>query len=198
MDAETLRRAVEPFFSTKGIGKGTGLGLSMAHGLAAQSGGLLTLSSRIGLGTVVTLWLPTAKEAAANKDAPAAADIRQHRGHILLVDDEPDVRATTASMLVDLGCTVTEASSAQEALSLLRGGLLPEALVTDHLMPGMLGSALIAEARLIRPGLPSMVVSGYADKATGLPADVQRLAKPFRTADLSAELDTLLRTSAAA
>ncbi len=198
MDAETLRRAVEPFFSTKGIGKGTGLGLSMAHGLAAQSGGALTLDSRPGAGTTATLWLPVAAQAPDKPEAALPEPLARHCGTILLVDDEPGVRATTAAMLDDLGCTIIEANSGAEALAILRKGVAVDLLVTDQLMPGMVGSALIAEARTLRPGLPAMVVSGFAEAAAELPDDVRRLAKPFRSPELSAHLDVLLRQSPAA
>ena len=112
-----IARAIEPFFSTKGVGKGTGLGLSMVHGLASQLGGALTISSKVGVGTNIDLWLPVT-------EAPSAADIlvaesigeQGHHGTALLVDDEELVRASTAHMLAELGYRVVEASSADEAL----------------------------------------------------------------------------------
>ena len=198
MDAETLRRAVEPFFSTKGVGKGTGLGLSMAHGLAAQSGGALLIDSVPKRGTVVSFWLPAGDgDADAQRVAPTLA-VARHQGTILLVDDEAAVRAMTAAMLDDLGCTVIEAGSGAVALALLRDGVDVDALITDHLMPGMVGSTLIEEARTLRPGMPAMIVSGYGDAATDLPDDVQRLAKPFLSPELSARLDKLLPSRAPA
>ena len=192
MDAETLRRAIEPFYSTKGIGRGTGLGLSMVHGLAAQFGGRLTLASAPGAGTRAELWLPVANaeaEAAAESDAPPV--ISQRRERILLVDDEAIVRETAADLLADLGLEVTEADGPAAALALLDDGLRFDALVTDYLMPGMNGGELIIEARRRQPGLPALVVTGYAD-TDALPHDLPRIAKPFRQADMAKAVAGLL------
>jgi PAS domain S-box-containing protein len=185
MDEATLARAIEPFFSTKGIGKGTGLGLSMVHGLALQLNGALAIASKPGEGTRIDLWLPisattddvgeTAREAAL---APKAV------GKALLVDDEELVRMSTADMLSDLGYEVVEAASAEEALALVADGLAPDILVSDHLMPGMSGEDLARELRARRPGLPVLIVSGYAE-ADGLDPSLPRLTKPFRISELA-------------
>ncbi|MGI4877675.1 MAG: PAS domain S-box protein, partial [Janthinobacterium lividum] len=120
MDAETRTRAVEPFFSTKGVGKGTGLGLSMVHGLTAQLGGALSIGSEPGRGTTIDLWLPVSRE---RRIAPARrADDRSMFGTALLVDDEELVRASTADMLGELGFRVIEAASAEEALRTIDDG----------------------------------------------------------------------------
>jgi PAS domain S-box-containing protein len=191
MDADTARRAIEPFFSTKGIGKGTGLGLSMVHGLASQLGGGLAIASERGLGTNVELWLPVsdagAPAAAGARGAPAAT---AGAGTALLVDDEEVVRLSTADMLADLGYAVVEAASGEAALRLLDGGLRPDLLVTDHLMPGLSGSDLALEARRRWPTLPILLVSGYAE-IDGVAPDLARLSKPFRQADLAACLAEL-------
>ena len=185
MDEDTLGRAVEPFFSTKGIGKGTGLGLSMVHGLAAQLGGGLTLLSQPGQGTTVELWLPASAEMLPDAvPAQTLAPLSASRGHALLVDDEDVVRMSTADMLADLGFDVTEAGSAEEALGLLQQGTMVDLLVTDHLMPGMTGARLAREAHVLRPGLPVLIVSGYAEM-DGLAPDLPRLLKPFRAAELA-------------
>jgi PAS domain S-box-containing protein len=191
MDEATRERAIEPFFSTKGIGKGTGLGLSMVHGLTAQLGGSLTIDSAIGQGTTIDLWLPlgtAASEDGEETARPSPANVG--RGIALLVDDEELVRLSTADMLMDLGFEVREASSAEEALELITGGLMPELLVTDHLMPGMSGVDLAMRAREIRPALPVLVVSGYAE-AEGIAPELPRLTKPFRNADLAASIAAL-------
>ena len=194
MDKTTLARATEPFFSTKGVGKGTGLGLSMVHGLAAQSGGTLSLASHPGEGTTVTLWLPATDE---EVDAAAAQsqDIVQahHAARVLLVDDEEIVRFATADMLRDLGYVVFEAGSASQAMAALRSGVEAEILVTDYLMPGMTGAALIAELRAAGSRLPALLITGYANAGADVPADIPRLAKPFRQTDLAAKVDDLLR-----
>ena len=187
MDEEVAARAVEPFFSTKGVGRGTGLGLSMVHGLISQLGGALTIRSKPGLGTTIQLWLPVATEALTAidpKDVPAGA---LGAGKVLLVDDEILVRESTAVMLEDLGFEVHATGSAEEALAALRGGLSPDLLITDHLMPGMTGTDLVRVVRSELPELPVLVISGYAED-DGLPPEFPRLTKPFREADLAASL----------
>jgi len=191
MDDATLARAVEPFFSTKGVGRGTGLGLSMVHGLAAQLGGALTLDSREGEGTTAALWLPVSDSvpafAAAGGEAETAA--RATAGTVLLVDDEPLVRASTADMLTELGYEVVEADSGQDALALIEVRV-PDLVITDHLMPGLSGTDLALVLAAERPGLPVLIVSGYAD-LDGLPSDIPRLTKPFRQSDLAASVARL-------
>ena len=185
MDEATLARAVEPFFSTKGVGRGTGLGLSMVHGLAAQLGGALTLDSRQGEGTVAALWLPVTDSVpvapATRREAEAAPAARA--GTVLLVDDEPLVRASTADMLGEMGFEVVEADSGADALALV-DVRVPDLVITDHLMPGLSGTDLALILAAERPGLPVLIVSGYAE-LDGLPADLPRLTKPFRQADLA-------------
>jgi CheY-like chemotaxis protein len=184
MDETTRARAVEPFFSTKGIGKGTGLGLSMVHGLAAQLGGAMTIASEIGRGTTVEVWLPISGKAVdQTENAALEGSARPSRGRVLLVDDEVLVRMSTADMLSDLGYEVIEASSAEEALESFGDGSAIDVLITDHLMPGLSGTQLAGELRAIRPELPILIVSGYSE-LDGISADIPRLTKPFRNAEL--------------
>jgi len=188
MDEATLARAVEPFFSTKGIGRGTGLGLSMVHGLTSQLGGALTIQSRQGYGTNVELWLPvsaTPVEPTRTADQPTLG--AASRGVALVVDDEELVRMSTADMLSDLGYTVVEAGSAEEAMSLVDRGGRFDLIVTDHLMPGMTGTDLARAIRSSRPTLPVLLVSGYAEHE-GIDSDLPRLTKPFRKDELAASL----------
>jgi CheY-like chemotaxis protein len=191
MDEATAARAVEPFFSTKGVGKGTGLGLSMAHGLAQQLGGALTLKSRLGVGTNVELWLPESAEPAieapgrAPGSAPAAG-----QGLALLVDDEPLVRASTAQMLADLGFTVEEAGAGEAALARIEAGLRPDLVITDHLMPGLKGDELARAVRTVAPGTRVLIVSGYAD-LEGIDPTLPRLTKPFLEDELAAAIAAL-------
>ena len=193
MDQQTLARAVEPFFSTKGVGKGTGLGLSMVHGLAAQLGGALNLSSRPGEGTAAEIWLPRASEPASVEDFESGPPVRAPRdATILLVDDEELVRMGTGEMLTDLGYKVVEASSGAEALRLLRTSEAPDLMITDYLMPGMNGVALIEHGRKLAPEMPVMLITGYSTVAHGPAAAVPRLAKPFRQSDLAAMVAELL------
>lgn len=194
MDKATLARATEPFFSTKGIGKGTGLGLSMIHGLAAQSGGTLRIESAPGQGTAITMWLPVTDEAAARVDGGAQEPVHAHAAaRILLVDDEEIVRTATAEMLRDIGYIVTEAASASQALTAVRGGIEIDGVVTDYLMPGMNGAQLIRE--LYRNGrtMPVLLITGYAAKGEDVPTGIPVLSKPFRQAELARMLNTVLR-----
>jgi signal transduction histidine kinase/CheY-like chemotaxis protein len=194
MDASTLRRAIEPFFSTKGLGKGTGLGLSMVHGLAAQSGGALMLSSTPGIGTRAELWLPVAdEEAAANEQTQVEAVLAARPATVLLVDDEELVRVGTAEMLIDLGYSVVQAGSGVEALAALRRGEFDiDLLVSDYLMPGMSGAEVLSEARRLRPQLPVLLMTGYTNLVQGPGAELPRLAKPFRQAELAARIAELM------
>ncbi len=191
MDEATLVRAIEPFFSTKGVGKGTGLGLSMVHGLASQLGGALTIQSTPGLGTNVEMWLQ-AGEADSVSGSATPTPRTEAVGHedVLLVDDEELVRVSTADMLAELGYRVVEASSAEDALSLIRQGLRPSIVVSDHLMPGMSGTDLARTLKADRPDLKVLIVSGYAETA-GIAPDLPRLTKPFRKDDLAVSLSEL-------
>jgi PAS domain S-box-containing protein len=192
MDEATRQRAIEPFFSTKGVGKGTGLGLSMVHGLAAQLGGALTIESAPGKGTAIELWLPiSTAPIGADESTIAAPTTRVGRGIALLVDDEELVRMSTADMLIDLGFKVVEVGSAEDALKFLKAGRMPNLLVTDHLMPGMSGADLAREARAMMPTLPVLIVSGYAE-LEGLAPGLPRLTKPFRNAELAASVSALI------
>jgi nitrogen-specific signal transduction histidine kinase/CheY-like chemotaxis protein len=193
MDPAVLGRAIEPFFSTKGVGKGTGLGLSMVHGLAAQLGGMLDLRSSPGQGTTAQIWLPVATEPATVDDVdrgPVMAAAR--RATILLVDDEELVRGGTADMLSEIGYDVIEATSGADALRLVRDGLAPDLMITDYLMPGMNGVELIQAVRALAPDVRVMLITGSSTIAEGPGASVPRLAKPFRHADLAQFVAELL------
>lgn len=173
MDAPTLARATEPFFTTKSDSKGTGLGLAMAKGFVEQSGGALRITSERGLGTTVTLWLPCAdakarpalgsgpEPAQDNETPPASA--RSLR--MLVVDDEMLVRTALADDLATQGWTVVTAASGAEALAHLDQPEALDLLVTDLAMPGMDGLALIRAARARRPRLPALLLTGHAGDA---------------------------------
>ena len=190
MDGPTLARAIEPFFSTKGIGKGTGLGLSMVHGLASQLGGALVIKSRVGLGTNIELWLPQTDEELKAPDPAVEVASGGRTGIALLVDDEAAVRMSTADMLMDLGYSVIETASAEDALQVLETGASVDVVVTDHLMLGMTGTDLARILRERRPDLPILLVSGYAEME-GVAPDLTFLTKPFKKSDLEAYLSNL-------
>ncbi len=154
MDEETLRRALEPFFTTKGVGKGTGLGLSMVDGMIGQLGGKLAISSEKGKGTTVELWLKNADgERIATSSATAGGGATRERMpmSILVVDDDGLVLANTRDMLDDLGHTVVEAASGSEALKLLSQDIKVDLVITDYAMPGMTGLQLAEAVQRLRP-----------------------------------------------
>jgi PAS domain S-box-containing protein len=191
MDKVTLARAIEPFFSTKGIGKGTGLGLSMAHGLASQLGGGLTITSQLGLGTKVFIWLPESQEPLT---LPGDADGMQVAGvgcgAALLVDDEEYIRLSTAEMLTELGFKVQETASAEAALRTIEAGFRPSLLITDHLMPGMTGVELALAVKARWPQTKILIVSGFAE-FDGIDLSLPRLTKPFVQSELAAAVAAL-------
>ena len=193
MDEDTLARAAEPFFTTKGVGKGTGLGLSMVHGLAAQSGGQLTIKSQLGVGTTIELWLPVAiGDEATPPERDVAAPATPARAlRILAVDDDALVLTNTAAMLEEIGHEVVAASSGRQALTALERSGLIDLVVTDQVMPQMNGLQLAEAIRKARPNLPIIIATGYADLAVGPTRAYPRLAKPF-------SLDELARIVAAA
>lgn len=188
MDADTLRQAVEPFFTTKQAGQGTGLGLSMVHGFAAQSGGLFRLLSEQGRGTAAVLFLPVA----ASEARPAETGQGVHRAIVLLVDDEDLVRLAMAEGLRELGYDVEEVSSASEALEAIAAGFRPDILITDHMMPGMKGSDLAREVSQRLPGLPILMVTGFAQLPPEETRGIHVMGKPFRQADLASQLALML------
>lgn len=194
MDGETLRKAIEPFFSTKDVGKGTGLGLSMIHGLAQQLKGALRLFSTPGCGTRAELWLPVA-EGAAEATASEAADRPaegNRRATLLFVDDDFLISLSTTSLLEDLGHTVVRASSGSEALAVLRTGRPIDMMITDYAMPGMTGLQLAEQARALRPGLPILLATGYADLPTRAKFELPRLQKPYQQSQLAEQIQGLL------
>ncbi len=185
MDAATLARAVEPFFSTKEVGRGTGLGLSMVHGLTAQLDGAFVLSSTPGQGTRADVYLPVADGAPADAGLPRDAPLAASRAlSILLVDDEELVRQGTAEMLRGLGHRIREAEGGAAALTILASHPGIDVIVTDYKMPRMDGAELARRVRQERPGMPMLLISGYtgaADPIAGLP----RLNKPFGLVELA-------------
>ncbi|HWH17504.1 MAG TPA: response regulator [Allosphingosinicella sp.] len=192
---EIAERVLEPFFTTKEVGKGTGLGLSMVYGFAKQSDGALRIDSRVGEGTRVELWLPRAPEMAVRKAAASneQGSVRISEGdrpklRILLADDHPGVRATTAAMLQDAGHTVMQAAGGAEVLAAVeKDPGCCDVIVSDYAMPGLSGVEVVRRLRDLKPGLPGVIITGYADtdSISNRPADVLVLAKPFTPDQLS-------------
>lgn len=193
MDAETLRQATDPFFTTKGVGKGTGLGLSMVQGMAEQSGGAFRLTSRPGEGTIAEILLPAAQAAATAELGKTEEKNAASRALVIVaVDDDSLVLMNTTAMLEDLGHTVLEANSAREALELLRSTTV-DLVITDHAMPGTTGLQLAKMIREEKPELPILLATGYAeiDPAAGI--QLPRIGKPFLQNDLRVAIDKVMQ-----
>ncbi|HEY4470622.1 MAG TPA: response regulator [Stellaceae bacterium] len=195
MTEEVRLSAIEPFFTTKEVGKGSGLGLSQVYGVVRQSNGALEIESGVGAGTVVHLYLPRASAAPDTlAGQPQAGKEAGPGGRILVVDDDPAVRAVTAEMLRQVGYGVAEAASGQVALDTLARGEIYDLMIVDIAMPGLNGVETVRRARERWPGLRVLYVTGYADAAaTGLQTDDDPLIrKPFRLSDLTAEVNRAL------
>lgn len=200
MTPETLAHALEPFFTTKDVGKGSGLGLSMVYGFVKQSGGTMTIESRLGYGTRVELCFPVASpDAAAPFGAPVASYQSGHAA-ILVVEDEREVRSVALTFLRSLGYTTLEASNADEALRILREHPEIELLFSDVVLgTGITGAELAESARQLRPGIPVLLTSGYSGLAPGVDeATLKRFAllpKPYRKEDLAGALHQALKAA---
>lgn len=196
MDEATLEKAAEPFFSTKGVGKGTGLGLSMIHGLVEQLDGDFRLSSTIGVGTTAELLFPaTTKNAAAPShtgEALTVASSAPSKLRILMVDDDALIAMSSVDMLEDLGHEVLEANSGEAALRHLSDGEHIDLMITDFSMPRMNGAQLAMAARELRPNLPIILATGYAELPSGTDIDLPRLGKPYDQSQLEAQINALI------
>jgi len=187
MSAGTLQRAMEPFFTTKGVGKGTGLGLSMVHGLAQQSGGQFVLKSREGHGTTAELWLPVAESETATEGVVRLGSAA-HQGDsrpltILAVDDDQLVLTNTVAMLEELGHTVVSALSGKEAIAMLHQHEI-DLVITDQVMPQMTGLDVLAAVKKDWPGTLAILTTGFAEAETSAAPGVPRLSKPFTMYEL--------------
>ena len=199
MSPDVLARVFEPFFTTKAPGKGSGLGLSQVLGIAQQLGGGVRIFSEPGCGTTIQVFMPRGHVPAASNDVEAgpAPSRRAELGGrlILLVDDDLDVRRATSATLAQFGCRVIEASSGAEAIEIVLGrGETLDAVVMDHAMPGMTGVEAAERLMVTQPGLPVLLVTGYADpEHPGLSGTILPvLLKPFRGAALAERLSALL------
>ena len=196
MDTETLARAFEPFFTTKASGLGSGLGLSIVHGFAAQSGGSVQISSCLGRGTKVDLWLPRTNDLlvkyAEHEQEPCVAEPCE--GRILVCDDDTDVRSVVGASLRESGYVVWEADKPTVALEILEKEKPLDLFVVDYAMPEMTGLTAIDRARASQDGLKVLLMSGHADiLQAGRLAGIPLVAKPFKVADLKNQIAKLLR-----
>ena len=194
MPKEVIDRAFEPFFTTKEVGKGTGLGLSQIHGFAAQAGGRAEIGSEEGRGTTITFMLPrTEKNVALAVPSASMSDLPEGL-RVLLVEDNPQVRDFAEGLLLDLGCKVVPADSAQAALKLLEAEPI-DLVLSDVVMPGMSGVELARRMLESHPDVPVLLATGYSDEIVKRGSEFEVLAKPFGAADLSKAMAATLSSS---
>ncbi|ATE63045.1 ATP-binding protein [Rhizorhabdus dicambivorans] len=196
MPPELLDKVFEPFFTTKPLGQGTGLGLSMVYGFAQQNGGHVTIDSTPGKGTAVSIYLPATERAGidAGQEMPRAP---QGAGQqVLVVEDDPSVRLLIRDVLEEVGYAAIEARDGQEAVPILESDIAIDLMISDVGLPGMNGRQLADTARLHRPDLPILFVTGYAENAAirsgFLGANMGMITKPFSLDDLGRKIDEIL------
>ncbi|MBI5084820.1 MAG: response regulator, partial [Acidobacteria bacterium] len=192
MGQDTLEHLFEPFFTTKGVGKGTGLGLSTVQGIVNQSGGHLCVESEVGVGSAFRVCLPVARQTGLQPAAPeVSGDVQGGSESILLVEDQDDVRAFVATVLERYGYRVVAMGDTENALSACAAQPV-DLLITDVVMPKMSGVELARRARLIRPGLRALFISGYShdthEREWESMGDAQFLQKPFAPGALAAKV----------
>lgn len=201
MSEEVQRKVFEPFFTTKEVGKGSGLGLSQVLGFAKQSSGGVRIRSAPGKGTAVHIYLPRSHaEAEETQRVPQANGVGNAAGgaRILLVDDDRAVRDVTAAMLRELGYSVLEAGSGGAALDIVEREQEIDLVVVDFAMPGMNGVEVAREARVRRPNLPVLFITGFADRAAVAGVDADHiLGKPFADRELAEKVQRALRARVA-
>ena len=204
MSADVLERVLEPFFTTKELGKGSGLGLPMVYGFAKQSNGAFRLRTELGSGTTAELWLPRAPEGREAEPAPPKKERRAKAARklrILLVDDHAEVRSTTAAVLEDIGHCVVEATDGAEALRRMKDGDCNyDVIISDYAMPHLSGTDFLRGARELCPGVPALIITGYAeaDTISDRPEGVEILLKPFTANILESTLSRICSGQAAA
>jgi nitrogen-specific signal transduction histidine kinase/CheY-like chemotaxis protein len=199
MDAATIERAFEPFYTTKPPGRGTGRGLSQVYGFTRQSGGAVTVDSALGKGTSVCLYLPRIAGNAVDGATAAAVAPSNERGprqRVLLVEDDGQVAELVEAMLLDLGHDVRRAEHADAALAILRADEAFDLMLTDLIMPGdKSGVDLAREAVILRPGLPVILSSGYTGEVLLAAEDAPwpLLRKPYGSQQLASTISELIQ-----
>ncbi|WP_415756227.1 hybrid sensor histidine kinase/response regulator [Pseudomonas sp. LT1P18] len=184
MDEATLGSAMDPFFTTKGVGKGTGLGLSMVHGYIEQLGGRFVLKSQKNIGTIAELWIPIATTGLVARPVTEEAAPPVHRLCVLVVDDDSLVLTSTCLLLEDLGHRVISATSGAQALEAFDTESAIDLVITDMAMPQMNGAQLAQAMRIKKPNLPIILATGYAERLEGFATRLPRLSKPFTQLNL--------------
>jgi len=196
MDEPVRARMFEPFFTTKPVGKGTGLGLATVYGLVRQSCGAIAVESRPGAGTTFRIYLPRVGASENAAEADSMAELTRGESTILVVEDDPAVRAFTTTVLRDAGHKLLEAANGDEALEIAQRHRGPiHLLLSDMVMPGLSGMELAAGLRSVRPDCRVLLVSGYSETLTGENAiheSIQYLQKPFSPEQLSRTVNMVL------
>ena len=196
MPPDVVAKAIDPFFTTKPVGEGTGLGLSMIYGFVKQSRGHLRIYSEVGQGTTVKLYLPRALQDAVDLDTPAVETPRGQGETILVVEDDTTVRLIISEVLEELGYDVLVASDARPAIPLLQSDQRIDLMVSDVVLPHINGRKLAEIARVSRPDLKVLFVTGYAENATFrgdfLGPGMDMLTKPFALDVLGAKVRAMI------
>jgi CheY-like chemotaxis protein len=198
MSEDVRTRAFEPFFTTKGVGQGTGLGLSQVYGFSRQSGGGVAITSAPGAGTTVHMFLPRVYSEVEDDDHAIVETPTASPGEetILVVEDDPQVRAVTVEALADLGYQVIEAEDSRVALALIADARRRiDLLLSDIVLPGMSGRQLVEQAAQMRPGLKMLLMSGF-DREHGSTAagaqGIEVLHKPLPPAKMAQRVRAVL------
>ncbi|HET9449200.1 MAG TPA: ATP-binding protein [Steroidobacteraceae bacterium] len=203
MEPQVLERVFDPFFTTKPLGQGTGLGLSMVYGFAKQSGGQVRIDSRPGKGTTVRIYLPSAdRRAISSVEQDPPADVAGEGQTVLLVEDDDSVRLLITELLVELGYHPVEVRDPIAAVPILASTQAIDLMISDVGLPGMSGRQLAELARLHRPDLPILLITGYAENAAirgaYLGANMSMITKPFDLKVLAAKISELINAPEAA
>jgi PAS domain S-box-containing protein len=200
MSAEVVARAFEPFFTTKPLGEGTGLGLSMVYGFARQSGGQVRIYSEVGQGTTMCIYLPRHDADAAGEEEPTIPSLQQPGGEgevVLVIDDEPTIRMLIGEVLAEAGYAVIEAPDGPAGLKVLESNARVDLLITDVGLPGGMNGRQVADAaRVSRPDLKVLFITGYAENAAvgkgRLGKGMFVVTKPFQMEALAARIREII------
>jgi CheY-like chemotaxis protein len=194
MTDDVVRKAFEPFFTTKPVGNGTGLGLSQVYGIAKQTGGTVSIATKLGEGTTVAVYLPrtTALPAARSSEAAAVSPLQSHNATILLVDDDHDVRLFAASCLETLGYRVIAVDGGQAAIDAVASGTAIDLVLVDIVMPGINGLEAVRAIHAGRPNLKYLYMTGYVGPTKLDPTEQRVLKKPFTITELAAKVEEVL------
>jgi signal transduction histidine kinase/ActR/RegA family two-component response regulator len=199
MAADVIDKAFDPFFTTKPLGQGTGLGLSMVYGFCRQSGGKVSIDSQVGVGTTMCIYLPSVADVSGTIISAGSKGVQSKDGAlrtVLIVDDEADIRMGCVEVLKEAGYTVIEANDGISGLDVLNSDIRIDLLISDIGMPGLNGKEMVDRARLKRPSLPVLYMTGYAEKSVfgngHVDEGAQLLSKPFAIDDLVLKVNAMI------